>query len=216
MKKIAFVTDFDGTISRNDFFHVTIDAYFKEKDLQPWYDYLAGKKDHFDALASIFGKVRAGKKEFDALIDTIEVDEDFASVISLCREKGIPVYIVSAGSDYYIKRKIGGLLSEYDVKLIANGGEYSPETGLKMIKPSLDSFYFDDAVGVSKAKVVQGLKDDGFFVLFAGDGKVDFEAAKLADVVFARSALLEKCREVGVKAKVLGSFKDIFDFIMEV
>ena len=213
MRKIAFVTDFDGTITHNDFFHVVIDAYFEEKDLQTWYDYKAGKKDHFDALSSIFGKIRADKKDFDELIDTINVDKDFTNVLSLCSEKKIPVYVVSAGSSYYIQRRIGKILSKYNAKLIVNGGEYSPETGLTMIKPPSDSVYFDDAVGVSKVKVVQDLKNRGFFVIFAGDGGVDFEAAKVADVVFAKNALLEKCREANIEVKPFSSFKDIFDFI---
>lgn len=213
MKKLAFVTDFDGTITHNDFFHMVIDAYFEEKDLQPWYDYKAGKKDHFDALSSIFGKIRADKKDFDALINTIDVDEDFAKVLSLCKEKGVPVYVVSAGSSYYIKRKVGELLSEYDVELIANGGGYSPKTGMKMIKPPSGYVYFDDSVGVSKAKVVRDLQSKGFFVIFAGDGDVDFEAAKEADVVFAKSDLLQKCRKTGVEAKFFKSFKDIVGFM---
>ena len=213
MRKIAFVTDFDGTITHNDFFHVVIDAYFEEKDLQPWYDYKAGKKDHFDALCAIFGKIRVDKKDFDALIDTINVDKDFTKVLSLCKGKGIPVYVVSAGSSYYIQKRVGELLSKYNAKLIANGGEYCPETGLKMIKPPSVSVYFDDAVGVSKVKVVQNLKNKGFFVVFAGDGGVDFEAAQVADVVFAKKDLLKKCREANVEVKTFNSFKNIFDFI---
>ena len=214
MKKIAFVTDFDGTITHNDFFHMVIDAYLEEKDLQPWYDYKAGKKGHFDALDSIFGKIRADKDAFDALIDTIAVDEDFTAVLSLCKGKGVPVYVVSAGCDYYIKRRIGNLLSEYSVELITNGGEYSPETGMKMVKPSSEYAYFDEIVGISKIKIVKDLQRKGFFVIFAGDGAVDFEGAKAADVVFAKGVLWEKCREVGVYARPLHSFKDIFDFIM--
>ena len=214
MKKIAFVTDFDGTITHNDFFHMVIDAYLEEKDLQPWYDYKAGRKGHFDALDSIFGKIRADKNAFDALIDTIDVDEDFTAVLSLCKEKGFPVYVVSAGCAYYIKRRIGNLLSEYNAELIANGGEYRPETGMKMVKPSSEYVYFDEVVGISKAKVVKDLQHKGYFVVFAGDGAVDFEGAKEADVVFAKGVLWEKCREFGVDARYLHSFKDILDFIM--
>ena len=82
-----------------------------------------------------------------------------------------------------------------------------------MIKPPSDSVYFDDAVGVSKVKVVQDLKNKGFFIIFAGDGGVDFEAAKVADVVFAKNVLLEKCCEANIEVKPFSSFKDIFDFI---
>ena len=140
-QKIAFVSDFDGTISDDDFFAYTTKAYFDNEALVPW---------------------RA------------------------CRDKGVPLYVCSAGNDYYIRRLIGSLIDRYGVTLVSNTGGYSPETGPVMTAPDQSSPYFDADVGISKRKLVEKLKRDGYFVVFAGDGPPDVAPAEIADAVFAR------------------------------
>ena len=48
--KIVLISDFDGTISKKDFFYMVIDTLLKDKKdaLAPWNDYLNGKIKHID------------------------------------------------------------------------------------------------------------------------------------------------------------------------
>ena len=213
--KIAFVSDFDGTITDDDFFNYVIEAYLSKDDIEPWRQYRAGKKTHFNALKEIFAKIHVDEKELQDLISKIKVDKDLDKVWLLCSEKGISLYVCSAGNDYYIKPLIGDKMKKYDVRLIANKGSYNKNEGLVMETISKDSPYYDESIGISKYKIVKRLKDDGYFVIFAGDGPPDIEPAKIADVVFAQKFLLEECQEMGIETKKFDGFSDILEYVEE-
>lgn len=213
-KPIALISDFDGTISIDDFFWCAIKEYLDDNSLQPWNDYLDKKITHFEALSKIFGQIRAPKEDFDRFIDVFPIEEKFVDTLALCNSKGIEFYIVSAGADYYIKRILDRIVPEtLKYNLITNKSIYQKEQGLKLIKHSADYEFYDEKVGVTKPGVVQFLKDKNHFCIFAGDGRPDFPAAKLADVVFARKALLELCTTENLKTEVFDSYQNIYNFV---
>lgn len=214
--KIAFVSDFDGTISDDDFFSYTTRAYFDENALAPWRDYLAGEKTHFCALKEMFAQIHVPEEKLHRLIDSIHVDPALDETWRLCHEKGIRLYVCSAGNDYYILRLIGALIKKYNVTLISNKGEYFAESGLVMTAPDESSPYYDKAVGISKLSVIEKLKADGYFVVFAGDGPPDIASAEKADVVFAKKFLLNACLEKGIKTEPFSGFSDILSFFERV
>lgn len=215
-KKIAFVSDFDGTISPEDFFWYVSERYLNEQALAPWQRYLEGRETHLNALNQIFAQIHVPVADFDDFIKTIPYDKDFPKTAVLCREKNIPFYICSAGCDYYINRIIGPVMKAENISLVTNHGVYSEENGLKMIPPPPASPYYDAKVGISKAAVVQKLKNEGYFVVFAGDGPPDVAPAALADVVFAKKILRERCPEHGIDYCKLTDFNDIYRYLSEV
>ena len=125
--KAAFVSDFDGTITGDDFFAYASEAFFDEKSLTPWRRFKKGEITHFEALKEMFEKIRVSCGEFNAFMDKIPVDGGFAEGARICREKNMPVYICSAGCDYYINYLIGNIIEKYGVTLVANRGSYSPK-----------------------------------------------------------------------------------------
>lgn len=211
----ALFTDFDGTISEDDFFWYVADSYFDKSALEPWNKYLRGELTHLEAMNAIFSQIRLPETELLAFIDTIRIDPEFAATAELCRHKGIPVYIASAGCDYYINRLLGSVIAANNIRLVTNHGVYSPHTGLVMHPPA-DSPFYDPEVGISKAKVVDLLHDQGYRVVMAGDGPPDFPAAEKADEVFAKKILLEKCLQANIKTRTFNTFKDVYNFLCEV
>ena len=212
MSKIALVTDFDGTISDNDFFWHVVNHYLEADALKPWEEYMAGRMHHIDALNAIFAKIKVPEAELLSFTDTITLDKTFYNLLELCKKKEIPVYIVSAGCDYYIRRLLGNKIKDYGVKLVTNHGVYSKENGLKMLPPTGEAYY-DEAVGISKAAVVKELQEQGYEVIYAGDGPPDVEPAKIADVVFAKKILLKRCQELGIKTQKFESFNDVINYL---
>lgn len=209
----ALVSDFDGTISDDDFFNYVVRRYLDDDALKPWREYLAGRKRHFDALSEIFSGLRIDKTEFDAFIDTIAIDKSFLDLAAFCAENKIPVCICSAGSDYYIRRRLKGDIERLNIALISNPGVYDRKTGLVM-RPNRD--YFDAELGVSKAAVVQKLRQRGFYVIYCGDGAPDIKAAAAAQKVFARGRLYDLCRQNGVPAEKLENFDNVKKFVEEI
>lgn len=214
-KKIVLISDFDRTISKKDFFHMVISELLQDKEntLKPWEDYLAGKIKHIDALSGIFSQIHLPQEELDKFISTIEIDKYFYDTAKFCFDKNIPFYICSAGTNYYIKKRIPAELKKYNIVLISNDAEYCPETGMKLIAPSEDSYYYNENTGISKQAIVKKLKDDGFVTIYAGDGKPDLKAAKLADIIFAKDLLLELCKKENIKTEKFENFNNILNFL---
>ena len=103
-----------------------------------------------------------------------------------------------------------------DVNLIANGSVYAPDTGLTMIAPPESSPYYSHNYGVNKAEVVKSLKNNYKTVIFAGDGTPDYYAARHADVVFARKAMLGLCKENGLACRELTSYCDVLEYLQAI
>jgi len=209
----VFISDFDGTITEDDFFTLISARYFTDEMLAPWREYLSGRQTHFNALNEMFKQIHIPEAELKTFIRQIHFDKAFFKVCTLCNRKNIPIYICSAGCDYYIEELIGRELKEYGITLITNRSEYNPKQGLRMHKPRLGSLYYSETTGISKKAIVEHLHEKGYKVIFAGDGPPDFEPAQIADVVFARKLLLEKCRQAGLKTQPFGSFKNVYDYI---
>jgi len=215
-KKLILISDFDGTVSKKDFFHMVIETFLSEKSLKPWNDYLEKKITHLEALTGIFSQIRVSREELDKFISTIDIDEYFYGTLEICRRYGVPVYLCSAGTKYYIEKRIGKILKQYDIRLISNDAVYSPEQGLRLIAPDKsDPFYHPD-IGISKQMLVKKLKSEGYFTIYAGDGIPDFAPAKTADVVFAKDVLLELCKKEGIRTQQFNNFKDISDYIKRI
>jgi len=216
--KIVLISDFDGTISKKDFFYMVIDTLLKDKKdaLAPWNDYLNGKIKHIDALTGIFSQIHLTQAELDKFISTIEVDSYFYDTAKYCKDKNIPFYICSAGTNYYIKKRIFDSLQKYNITLISNDATYSQQDGMKLVAPEQNSPYYNSNTGISKQAIVQKLKDEGFFTVYAGDGKPDFKSAQIADVVFAKDMLLELCKDKNIETKPFNDFKDILNYIRSI
>lgn len=212
-KPYVLVTDFDGTITKEDFFWLVVEKLLSKEDIQPWEDFLAGKITHFDALNGIFQKIRLSEEDLHRFILDIPFENCFLETVSWCKNSKIPVYIASAGADYYIKLLLekAGIIN--DVNLIANGSVYAPDTGLTMIASPESSPYYSHNYGVNKAEVVKSLKNSYKTVIFAGDGTPDYHAAKHADVVFARKAMLGLCKENGLACRELVSYCDVLEYL---
>lgn len=212
--KLVFVSDFDGTVSKKDFFRYAVEKIISKENMKPWHDYKDGKISHVQALNKIFKSIRLPQDEFDAFIDSIEVEEYFVPTVKLCKEFEVPVYIVSAGADYYISRILYNLNILDSVKLITNPSKYSSEFGLELFPVEKDDEFYDWNLGISKKYLVQKLKKQGYFVIFAGDGIPDIEAASVADVVFAKDYLKELCTKNDIKYNSFDSYFDIYNFML--
>ncbi len=214
IQKFVIVSDFDGTISKKDFFTYATESILTDNDMLPWLQYKKGQISHVNALNQIFNKIHLPKNEFDNFIDKIEIEEYFLPTLNLCREKSIDFHIVSAGADYYILRILERIGAQ-NVNLLTNPSDYSQERGLELYPPNKTFEFYDEDLGVSKKDFVLKLKSKGYFVLFAGDGMPDIDAAKVADVVFARDYLVDLCNRHNIQYKRFETYYDIYKYILE-
>jgi 2-hydroxy-3-keto-5-methylthiopentenyl-1-phosphate phosphatase len=184
----VLVSDFDGTMTRRDFFKLAIQQLLPPDGPDHWSDYRAGQITHFEALRLYFAEIRATEAEVIAVVDQMELDPGLPQALSDLQRAGWKVVVTSAGCDWYIRR----LLAQAGVALEihSNPGRFVPGLGLWMEMP-IGSPFLSPTLGIDKAQAVRHILQQGSAVAFAGDGFPDEEAAMLvpAELRFARNDL---------------------------
>ncbi|WP_010244254.1 MtnX-like HAD-IB family phosphatase [Acetivibrio cellulolyticus] len=212
MKKFAFISDFDGTLSAKDFYHIIIDKYLGREGKEFYTEWKRTKKINVEFLNKIFGSVNLSEKQLFEEITKIPIDAYAGDFINRVRKSCGDFYIVSAGTSYYIK-----ILLEYlgikDVQVISMEGVYS-NGGIK-IMPDSSSLYYSDVFGLDKRKFVESIKKDYEYIIFAGDSEPDLGAAKAADIVYARGELVELLRSENISFTAFSDFKQIENDLIE-
>lgn len=190
MPDAILVSDFDGTMTVHDFFRLAAERLMGPGALDPWNEYKAGRRTHFDALHAIFGNIRAPRDRVEAVVRAMEPDPDLAPSLARLRAAGWEVVVASAGCAWYIDRIFEA--AGVTVTLHANPGRYLPGGPLVM-EPPRDSRFYCAETGVDKAAVVRDALARARKVAFAGDGGADLPAALLvpAELRFARHELAE-------------------------
>ena len=207
MKKIIIVSDFDGTITEKDGLYTFIKEYARagwENIEQDWAD---GKISSKECLIEEFKLVPDLSEELVAsFIRTIGIDESFKDFYNRLSENNIDFCIVSDGIDYFINK----ILKQHgidDAKIISNHGVFRGEF-FEITCPNDYSGCKNNA-GTCKCKIISDLKKDYEKVIYIGDGTSDFCVADKADVLYAKSKLLNYCEDRGIKCVPYNSFRDI-------
>ena len=172
----VLVSDFDGTMTKFDFFDLARRDLPSAADHDFWQDYVDGKITHFEALAGIFAAIRTDWPTIEDLVDRMELDPDLPDAIARLRAAGWEIIVASAGCDWYIRR----LLAKAGVQLEvhANPGVFAPETGLALSLP-VASPYFKRETGIDKSAIVRAALARDPRAVFAGDGRPDLAPANL-------------------------------------
>jgi len=186
----VFVTDFDGTMTKYDFYAMV------EKELLPpdvpdfWREYRAGRITHFEGLRNYFAAIRADEPTVLELVARMELDSQLAQSVAELRKAGWEIVIASAGCAWYIQQHLAW--ANVQLELHANPGRFISGRGLLMELPQ-NSPFFSHTHGIDKAAIVRHFLDTGRNVAFAGDGLPDVDAARLvsSDFRFARGDLAE-------------------------
>ena len=188
------VSDFDGTMTRRDFFRVALECLPKSA-ASFWEQYEKGAMSHFDALAAIFAELRCPEEGMNSLLARMELDGGIASSCHRLQAHGWRLVIASAGCAWYIERLLAPLGIE--AELHANPGIFSKQRGLIM-EPPLASPYFCRQNGIDKTRLVQEALNRGT-IAFAGDSRPDLGSAMLVHPSrrFAKGRLAEELRKRG-------------------
>lgn len=190
------VSDFDGTMTRHDFYDLVRKHWPVPPDDDPWEQYVAGRITHFEALAEIFSRIRTDETTLLGLVDSMELDKDLSVCVDTLRTHDWDVVVASAGCEWYIRHLLGR--AGVAVEIHANPGQFQNGGGLRMSLPE-HSVFFNRMNGIDKVGVVRDAMRRGRQVAFAGDGRPDLEAALLVDPErrFARGWLAGALRSQG-------------------
>jgi 2,3-diketo-5-methylthio-1-phosphopentane phosphatase len=194
----ALVSDFDGTITRNDFYAVLADRRLPASAPDYFALYRAGRLTHFEAMAAYFAHAPEEEPALDALIRETAPDPGLGAAAADLSASFWDLIIVSAGSSWYIHRVLDA--AGVTAVVHSNPGRIERGRGLVIDKP-YSSPFFSEETGIDKAAVVRDALERYEVVAFAGDGPPDVQAALLVlpRFRFARGFLAAELRRRGAR-----------------
>ena len=203
----VLISDFDGTLTQNDFYQVFRDRYLKGDASDYWTAYRTGQMTHFDALRNIFAAAAPGEEALWSLTSQMHLEPELKGCLNQLHEHGWKVEIVSAGCRWYIDR----LLNQAGVMLTVHANDGTVIDGRLVMDRPAGSPYFSTENGIDKAGVVRHYQTAGATIAFAGDGYPDLEAALLTDsgLRFARGDLAQALGERGEPFRPFSRWRDV-------
>lgn len=208
---IAYLCDFDGTISPRDigaaFVHeFSPDGAASREELLA--DWLAGRMGHRELTRRQTALVRASEDEALAFSRGFRLDPQFAPFVREALGREDAVMVVSEGFDFYVRDQLARA-GFPDLPWAANHVEF--EAGaLRVEFPFADPSC--EACGNCKAQHVRRYRALGFHTVLVGDGLSDRHGALAADTVFARGSLAGWCRDEGRTWLPFEDFSDVAEW----
>jgi 2-hydroxy-3-keto-5-methylthiopentenyl-1-phosphate phosphatase len=206
MRPIIFC-DFDGTITDSD----NIMALMKQFAPAGWEriaeDVLQKKVSISEGVGKMFSLLKSDAKQ--DLIDFIKreaiIRPGFKELIEFATKRQIPFYVVSGGMDFFVEPILENYLEKDHI--YCNRADFSSEY-IRIDWPHTCDEYCDNDCGCCKPTIMRRLAAADDYKIVIGDSITDLEAAKQADLVFARDFLIEKCREEGIAFQPFETFFD--------
>ncbi|MGP1907111.1 2-hydroxy-3-keto-5-methylthiopentenyl-1-phosphate phosphatase [Metabacillus sp. JX24] len=210
MSKPVIICDFDGTITNND----NIIALMKQFAPSEWNslkdDVLSQRISVREGVGRMFELIPSHLKGdmIQHLLFTAQIRDGFSDFVQFAKDNEIPLYVVSGGIDFFVYPLLNGLV-EHD-RVYCNESDFSGEYVQILWPNSCDDRCTNDC-GCCKPSIIRKLAASDQEVIVIGDSVTDLEAAKLADFVFARDYLLEKCDALKLRHQAFSSFYDVIE-----
>ena len=198
---LHLLVDFDGTIAMIDTVDALLSLHAEDAWLEIEQEWVAGKIGSREAMAAQVALLKLDSTALESFIDSVVLDPGFASFVALCRQRQLPVTVVSDGIDHLVTRVLARNSVPFTVRanhLVQTGGE----------RWAL-SFPFS-AEGCSSGNCkCKAPTADGAFKVLIGDGRSDFCAAGTVDLCLAKGKLVDHCRGNGIPHVAFRDFHDI-------
>jgi len=208
MKDFAFISDFDGTLTKKDFYKILSDTYYKEELMPIYKSWKNGEMKNREYLNYVFNNVHRSESELLEDILNISFDPTAIDFIKQVKAAGGDFIIISAGSNYYIdkvleKNHIQG------VDVYSNKSIFK-DNGIHFDLDEHDEYYSDQN-GIDKLIIVEKLKVNYKKIFYAGDSTPDLKPALISDAVFAKGKLVNLLKKENKDFIEFESFSEIWD-----
>jgi 2-hydroxy-3-keto-5-methylthiopentenyl-1-phosphate phosphatase len=214
MSRPVIYCDFDGTITEKD----NIIAIMKEFAPPEWDalkdNILAQEISIQEGVGQLFALLPSSLKDeiIQFALKQAVIRDGFKELLHLVKEEDIPFYVVSGGIDFFVHPILApfGSFSE----IFCNSADFS-KNKIEILWPNACDDNCQNGCGCCKPSVIRKLKNTDDLTIVIGDSVTDLEAAKHADLVFAREYLAEKCDSLGIPYHKFETFHDCIEVIKQ-
>ncbi len=202
--------DFDGTVSSEDVGNRLFRHFAGGRAEEIVQGYLTGVMTAADCLSQECAAAGNVPPEvLAAFVDQFELDPGFPEFVRFCKQKEIPLAILSDGLDFYVERVLRN--HGFDgIPWCANHLEFKNEDGITKMIPS---FPHSDSecpqCGNCKRNHMLTMSSDEDIIVYVGDGISDRCPARYADIVFAKRSLLTYCQQQNITFHQFSTFRDV-------
>lgn len=208
-RKVIFC-DFDGTVTEKDNI-VAIMEEFAPDGWQPIVNDILNENISIrEGVGKMFSRISSDKREeiIEFVLTRSKIRDGFQEFIDFTKQENIPLYIVSGGIDFFVHPVLKNKLNHEQI--ICNHSDFSGEQ-IKITWPNKCDALCHNDCGCCKPSFIRKLENkySGYQKIVIGDSITDLQASKLADVVFARDYLIEKCEENRIPYTPFETFFDV-------
>lgn len=205
-RPLAVLCDFDDTIALQNVAQLLLDRFGHSKWQELRKQLRSGAINFRQYQERSFDAVTATREEMEKHAETEAIVRDgFHEFWQYCQNSGIPVAIASLGLDFYIQtildREAIGPVPTYAVHT-----SFTPERIGYRYPHTWDGC---TKWGTCKCVAIWAYRKAGYDIAYVGDGTSDFCPASKADMVFARSHLVEKCASERVPCHEFDDFHQV-------
>lgn len=197
--------DFDGTITVEDVSFLILDAFAKGDWRQLLAKYQEGRISVGCFNTKAFTMVKEDKQTLGRFVrEKSRLRAGFHELLTYCQRKGFRFVIVSNGLVFYI-RIILDTFGVDDIEVFAAQARFGPN-GIEVRYLGPEGTELQDDF---KEAYIRHFLENGYRVIYVGNGASDTASARLAHHVFATGALLAHCQEVKLNCTPFTDFNDI-------
>lgn len=212
-KQPIIFCDFDGTITENDNI-IAIVKHFNPPGWEPIVDQILKRERTIrDGVGELFSLLPSAKKQeiTDFAIRQARIRDGFQDFLGLCEEREIDFYVTSGGIDFFVYP----ILEPFPIArdhIYCNGSDFSGES-IRITWPHACDEACTNDCGMCKTRIMRQFPADRYHRIVIGDSVTDLEAAKLADLVFARSHLAEHCTQTNMPYIPYETFHEVGQYL---
>jgi 2-hydroxy-3-keto-5-methylthiopentenyl-1-phosphate phosphatase len=204
---VRIFCDFDRTVSVNDVGDALFRAFGGKEVSKIVEEYLQDTITARECWARLFQAAPSiTRPQLETFADTQDVDLHFKEFVSFCESKGIELYVLSDGFDFYIER----ILSNNGLERVGFFANHLNFNGNETIYPT---FPYTDSecnkCGNCKRNHLLTLSGEDDIIVYVGDGNSDRCPAEYADIVFAKRDLQSYCQSKNISFYEFKTFKDV-------
>ena len=199
--------DFDSTITVHDFWHKLFARFGKPAAFEAWQEFDAGIQTAAECIRTACETVEnVDREEMIEFFLSEPLREGFLEFASFCKERELPLHVVSDGFSLYIRPVLEKHRLSYlpvwtnDIELTESG---SLQVDFRHQREGCRR------CGACKCALLLTSSSDEDTIVYVGDGYSDWCPVRMADVVFARDTLLKQCSEQGIPYHPFNDFHEV-------